>query len=79
VETLPAFGLANTQQIPPRARPLLRLVVAIFAVGLLLASASNDKILYPFFALHALWHLVGAFGFAVLWAFNDVRFADGAP
>jgi hypothetical protein len=66
------------ERIPPPARPLLRLVVAIFFAGMLLATASNERILYPFFALHALWHLVGAFGFVVLWAFNDVRFARAA-
>jgi hypothetical protein len=62
-------------RIPPRAKPLLRLTVAIFFGGMLLATASNERIVYPFFAMHALWHLVGAFGFVVLWAFNDVRFA----
>jgi hypothetical protein len=65
-------------RIPAEAKPLLRLVVAIFFSGMLLATASNDAILYPFFALHALWHLVGAFGFVTLWAFNDVRFAKRA-
>jgi hypothetical protein len=65
-------------RIPPRAKPLLRLAVAIFLVGMLLATASNERIVYPFFAMHALWHLVGAFGFIVLWAFNDVRFAGPA-
>lgn len=63
-------------RIPARAKPLLQLVVALFLAGMLLATASNDRIVYPFFALHALWHLVGAFGFVVLWAFNDVRFAE---
>lgn len=55
--------------------PLLRLVVAIFFVGMLLATARNDTIVYPFFSLHALWHLVAAFGFIALWAFNQVRFS----
>jgi hypothetical protein len=32
----------------------------------------------PFFAMHALWHLVGAFGFVGFWAFNHVRFAGAA-
>ena len=63
-------------RIPPRAKPLLRLTVAIFFCGMLLATASNEKIVPPFFAMHALWHLVGAFGFVCFWAFNHVRFAD---
>jgi hypothetical protein len=67
---------ARRTQLPARAKPLLGLVVAIFFAGLLLASASNERIVYPFFAMHALWHLVGAFGFVALWAFNHVRFAE---
>ncbi|MCE9521058.1 MAG: hypothetical protein K8S25_01340 [Alphaproteobacteria bacterium] len=76
-----AFSLAATilfyvkrKSIPPRAMPLLQLVTALFVCGLLLATAKNDNIVYPFLSLHALWHLVGAFGFIALWAFNDVRF-----
>ena len=61
--------------IPARAKPLLWLCAAIFFAGMLLATASNEEIVPPFFAMHALWHLVGAFGFVVLWAFNHVRFA----
>jgi hypothetical protein len=68
---------ARRERIPARARPLLSAVVAIFLAGMLLATASNEKVVYPFFSLHALWHLVGAFGFVVLWAFNHVRFEDG--
>jgi hypothetical protein len=67
--------VARRERIPARAMPLLRLVVALFFGGMLLATASNDRIVPPFFAMHALWHLVGAFGFIALWAFNHVRFA----
>lgn len=66
------------ERIPAPAKPVLALVVALFFVGMLLATASNDRIVYPFFAIHALWHLVGAFGFVALWAFNHARFAPGA-
>jgi hypothetical protein len=66
---------ARRERIPPRARPLLGLVVAIFLAGMLLATASNERVVYPFFALHALWHVVGAFGFVALWAMNHVRFS----
>jgi hypothetical protein len=75
------FSIANTalffakrRTIPARAMPLLLLVTALFLAGLGLATASNEAILFPFLSLHALWHLVGAFGFVALWAFNDVRF-----
>ena len=27
---------------------------------------------HPFFAMHPLWHAVGAFGFIFLWAFDHV-------
>lgn len=69
---------ARRGEIPPAARPLLRWVVGIFLAGMLLATASNDRIVAPFLPLHALWHLVGAFGFVVFWAFNHVRFREAA-
>lgn len=75
------FSLAATtlvylkrKAIPAKAMPLLILVTAIFAAGLGLATARNDAIVFPFLSFHALWHVVGAFGFIALWAFNDVRF-----
>jgi hypothetical protein len=71
--------VARRDRIPARARPLLRVVVALFFGGMLLATASNEQIVYPFFSMHALWHLVGAFGFVFLWAFNHVRFEAAAP
>jgi hypothetical protein len=70
-----ALFWARRTKIAARTKPLLTLVVTIFFVGMLLATASNEQIVYPFFAMHALWHLVGAFGFVALWAFNQVRFA----
>jgi len=80
--TVVGLFVARRERIPERAVPLLKLVVALFLVGLGLATATNERVLFPFFALHALWHLVGAFGFVALWAFNHVRFAEapaGAP
>ena len=62
------------KEIPKKARPLLLVVFLMFFCGMLLATASNDKIVYPFLSLHALWHLVSAFAFIVLWAFNHERF-----
>ena len=67
--------VAKWAEIPQKAKPLLRVTAAIFFFGMLLATASNEKIVYPFIPLHALWHLVGAYGFIVLWAFNHVRFS----
>ena len=76
-----AFSLAATalfflkrKEIAPKAMPILLLTTAIFVAGLLLATARNDNIVFPFFSLHAIWHVVGAFGFMALWAFNDIRF-----
>lgn len=75
-----AFALLNVvlffnkrDEIPDAAKPLLYLVTGTFLCGLLLATASNDKIIYPFFSLHALWHLVSAFGFLFLWALVHVK------
>ncbi len=64
--------VARRASIPDRARPILWTVVAIFLVGLLLATASNDQIVAPFIPVHALWHVVGAFGFVFFWAFAHV-------
>ncbi|MBI1320922.1 MAG: hypothetical protein GC168_18505 [Candidatus Hydrogenedens sp.] len=69
-----ALFVAKREQIPKNAVRLLLLTAALFFAGMLLATASNDKIIYPFIPLHALWHLVSAYGFMTLWAFNHVRF-----
>jgi hypothetical protein len=74
--TVTGLFYARRAEIPVRAKPLLALVFATFLCGMLLATARNDEIVYPFFAVHALWHLVGAFGFVAFWAFNHVRFAE---
>jgi hypothetical protein len=37
--------------------------VVLFSFGLLRATALNDEVVVPFVAVHALWHLVGAFAF----------------
>ncbi|MDJ0785612.1 MAG: hypothetical protein QNK05_02320 [Myxococcota bacterium] len=65
-------------EIPERARPLLLCVLVIFLVGMLLATASNEQIVWPFLSIHAIWHLVGAFGFVVLWAFEHVVLEERA-
>lgn len=65
--------------VPLRARPLLYTMTVIFLVGTALASAGNHVVEYRILAYHALWHLVGAFGFVFLWAFNEVRFAPRNP
>ncbi len=64
----------NWQSIVATARPLVIATFIIFFCGMLLASASNSMIVYPFIPLHALWHIVSAYGFIVLWAFNHRRF-----
>lgn len=72
--TVTALFVSARARIPTAAKPLLRIAIATFMLGLALATAANDVIVYPFFAMHALWHLVGAFGFIALWAFNHQRF-----
>lgn len=61
--------------LPPGSRPLLYLLTAVFFVGMLLATAANRRVDLQVIAYHALWHVVGAFGFLVLWIFNFVRFS----
>lgn len=62
-------------EVPAAARPLLRTVTLTFLVGVALASASGTTVSFGWLSHHALWHVVGAFGFIQLWAFNHVRFA----
>ena len=77
-----ATGLlfAARRRVPPVARRLLGLVAVTFLCGLGLATAANHQVGVllgvPVLAYHALWHLVGAFGFLVLHLFNHVRFAE---
>ena len=73
-----ALFYLKRKSIPREAMPLLMLVTGMFLVGLLLATAKNDRVVFPFLSLHALWHLVSAFGFIALWFFNEVRFRKGA-
>ena len=60
-------------QVPPRARGLLTAVFFTFVLGVVLASADGTKVDLRVISHHALWHIVSAFGFVLLWAFNDVR------
>jgi hypothetical protein len=70
---------ARRDRIPVTAKPLLALVTGTFLFGMLLATARNDVVVFPYLALHALWHLVGAFGFVGLWAFNHARLTSDLP
>jgi len=74
-----ALFFRNWSKITPGARPLLALSAATFFCGMLLASASNEKIIFPFLPLHALWHLVSAYAFIMIWAFNHQRFSQPDP
>lgn len=64
---------AARRRIAAPARPLLHAVTAIFLVGLGLATADGDVVLGRVGSLHALWHVLGGFGFLFLWAFTEVR------
>jgi hypothetical protein len=47
---------------------------AWFLVGTWLASHRIHQVGATVLAYHAVWHLVAAFGFVIVWAFNHVRF-----
>lgn len=72
-----AAGLffTNKKSMRPEARPLLNVTLSLFLVGMVLATASNDHILPAILPWHAMWHLIGAFGFMTLWLMNHQRFA----
>lgn len=61
------------RSIPPRARVILHVQSGCFLLGAWLASANTHRV-DGVIAYHALWHIVGAFGFVFFWAFNHVRF-----
>jgi hypothetical protein len=68
--------VAHRAQLPADARPVLSLTAALFVVGAALSTANGDEIVGALVPLHALWHIVGAFGFIALWAFNHKRFGE---
>lgn len=72
-----ALMYARRRLIPDAARPLLHVVTLTFLVGLGLATAAGETVHWRWVSYHALWHVVGAFGFMVLWGFNHVRFGEG--
>ena len=73
-----ALLYARRRKIAARAKPLLYAITVTFTIGLFLATAGNQEVAGPFFAYHALWHVVGAFGFVLFWAFNHVRLEERA-
>jgi hypothetical protein len=74
-DSLLVVGLfyAARRRIAPAAKPLLHAVTGIFLVGLGLATADGSVVVGRVGSLHALWHVVGSFGFVFLWAFTQVR------
>lgn len=73
-----ALFVWNRARIPARAKPLLWAMTLVFTLGFVLATAAGDVVTSRVIAHHALWHVVGGFGFVLLWAFNHVRMEDGA-
>jgi hypothetical protein len=68
---------AARHQIAREAMPLLHCVTGIFLVGLGLATADGSVVVGRVGSMHALWHVVGGFGFVFLWAFVHVRLRAG--
>ena len=68
----------NVRRIPHHARALMWLTLIMFFMGMLLATASKHQVSGYILAWHATWHVIGAFGFISLWAFNDLRFHNVA-
>jgi len=66
-------------RIPRNARGLFYVIVAMFLLGLGLATGDNDFISPRILPWHATWHIVGAFGFMTLWVFNHQRFHGQDP
>lgn len=64
-------------RIAREAMPLLHCVTGIFLLGLGLATADGSVVIGRVGSMHALWHIVGGFGFIFLWAFVHVRLRAG--
>ncbi len=80
IDAVLAVGLLviNYDHIVTKARPLLIIVALTFVCGVYLASADGHNVSMQIIAEHALWHIVGAFGFMTLWAMNHIRFSEGS-
>lgn len=70
---------AARDRIAAEAKPLLHAVTALFLLGLGLATADGDVVVGQVGSMHALWHVLGSFGFLFLWAFNEVRLRAESP
>ena len=60
-------------QLAPKPRRVLVVVFFAFVLGVALASADGTKVDCRVLSHHALWHIVSAFAFVLVWAFNDLR------
>lgn len=58
-----------------KQKSILKVLIAMFLLGLILATGSDDYIKPTFIGWHSLWHVTGAFGFVVFWFFNHLRFS----
>ncbi len=58
-----------------KQKSVLKLLVAMFFLGLVFATGSDDYIKPTFISWHSLWHVTGAFGFVVFWYLNHLRFS----
>ncbi|NLV44298.1 MAG: hypothetical protein GXY07_07340 [Candidatus Hydrogenedentes bacterium] len=72
-----ALFIIYRRRINPAARPFLYTILGIFIFGIVLATGDNNHITGYILPWHAAWHIIGAFGFITLWAFNHVRFSEG--
>jgi hypothetical protein len=79
VDALLVTGLLYVKypKMPVRARALLNVQTGWFLLAAWLASSDNHRV-DGVIAYHALWHIVGAFGFVLLWGFNQARFHPSA-
>ncbi|GMW00867.1 MAG: hypothetical protein AMXMBFR84_20040 [Candidatus Hydrogenedentota bacterium] len=69
-----ALFVANRRNIAPTHRRILYLMTATFLVGMFMATAGNSQVTAFILPWHAMWHIVSAQGFIILWFFNHERF-----
>lgn len=66
----------NWKKLSAKARTLLYIQSVWFLLGAWCAAANPHRVDLQVISYHALWHLVAAFGFVILWALNHVRFSS---
>jgi hypothetical protein len=65
--------LLGLGKIPPVARPMLCPAVCMLVASFFIATTAHVHVNTSLLLFHAMWHIIGSFGFLSFWVFNDIR------